>query len=580
VDTPTNISSAFITGTAPAGATVTISGSATASTVADTQGNFSITVTLTTQTGLETLNTLSIVYQTSTHESEPALVVILHDPVAPAAPVLQPITSPTSQDSVTIAGTTEPHALIEATGGLLPVSVRADGLGDFSMPMLLLPNQACTLVVTATDLAQNVSGAASAAVTHDDIAPATPDTSRIRAYFDGTDIHVSGGFAAVEGGVTVTLLNLDTLATATFTAQPNGTFSTILTGGGTGQTVEISTIDGALNQDPAPHPTVTESLDWSLVNETSTPTARYAGTMTLDILNNRVILFGGRDATGAMADRTWALDLTAGAETWYPIAAAGGPSARWGHSAVFDFMNQRVAIFGGEDGTTFYNDVWVLDISKVGSEVWTQLAPTGVPPGIRSFHSAVINQWNGEMLVFGGTDGVQTFAGVWGCQLFDILTTYWTSYSTSGSPPTGLSGHSAVVDLTAKHMLVFGGINQGGGYSQTLYQLKLFAPHAWSSVSTTGPTPTARAFHAVAMDHVENRMILFGGDTGTQRVNDLSFFYLGSNVWLSPEAQGAPPSAREHAMPLFDMASLKAFFFGGTSDGATGAVHDDLWQLK
>ena len=57
------------------------------------------------------------------------------------------------------------------------------------------------------------------------------------------------------------------------------------------------------------------------------------------------------------------------------------PSARDGHTAIYDPVRDRMVVFGGDDGA-LRNDVWALTLS--GSPAWSALAPVGTPPSARS----------------------------------------------------------------------------------------------------------------------------------------------------------------------------------------------------
>lgn len=78
-------------------------------------------------------------------------------------------------------------------------------------------------------------------------------------------------------------------------------------------------------------------------------------------------------------------------------------SARSGHSAAAKLkdgggLGCEVVIFGGEDGTMFFNDVHVLDCPAsavedppTGSMQWLMLTVHGERPEPRAYHSAVMD---------------------------------------------------------------------------------------------------------------------------------------------------------------------------------------------
>jgi hypothetical protein len=59
-------------------------------------------------------------------------------------------------------------------------------------------------------------------------------------------------------------------------------------------------------------------------------------------------------------------------------------------------------VFRGYNGTSLLSDYWVLSQANALSGVWTQVAPTGVTPVPRFYHTAVYNSSNHRMIVFGG----------------------------------------------------------------------------------------------------------------------------------------------------------------------------------
>jgi hypothetical protein len=99
--------------------------------------------------------------------------------------------------------------------------------------------------------------------------------------------------------------------------------------------------------------------------------------------------------------------------------AAGSPGKRAGHSAIYDAANNRMTIFGGGSfhPSEFpeFSDVWVLANANGlgGTPAWTQLHPTGTLPSRREDHSAVYDAVNNRMVVYGGDSAEALFYGVW-----------------------------------------------------------------------------------------------------------------------------------------------------------------------
>ena len=61
-------------------------------------------------------------------------------------------------------------------------------------------------------------------------------------------------------------------------------------------------------------------------------------------------------------------------------------------------------VFGGFDGFTYLGDTWALALT--GAPTWTHLSPTGLSPTARYGHTAIYDSQRKSMLVYGGLDGV------------------------------------------------------------------------------------------------------------------------------------------------------------------------------
>src|SRR5438270_11714668 len=78
--------------------------------------------------------------------------------------------------------------------------------------------------------------------------------------------------------------------------------------------------------------------------------------------------------------------------TWILLTPTGAtPASRASHSAVIDEANDRMVVFGGSFSNCpggCLNDVWVLTNTDGlgGTPAWTQLVPTGPLPSARTGH--------------------------------------------------------------------------------------------------------------------------------------------------------------------------------------------------
>lgn len=192
------------------------------------------------------------------------------------------------------------------------------------------------------------------------------------------------------------------------------------------------------------------------------PFARHGHDAVYDPNSNRMIIFGGNDCFSDFFNDVWVLSNAnglGGAPGWTQLAPTGTPpSPRDGASAVYDPTNNIMIVFGGA-GTA---EVWTLSNANGlgGTPAWAQLAPSGGPAG-RSGQSAVYDVVNNRMTIFGGETSSGSFLNdVWVLTGANGLsgTPTWTQLNPAGSiPPAPRSAHTAVYDPAANVMTIFGG---------------------------------------------------------------------------------------------------------------------------
>ena len=173
------------------------------------------------------------------------------------------------------------------------------------------------------------------------------------------------------------------------------------------------------------------------------------------------------------------------------LHTGSAPTTRAFHSAVYDNINNRMTIFGGYhydtvNGSTYLNDVWVLSNANGlgGTPAWTQLLPTGGPPDGRDEHTAIYDITNNRMTIFGGSVGDE----------YIYLNDIWVL-----STANGLGGTPA-----------------------------------WTHLTWSGNTPAERYSQVAVYDNTNNQMTIFGGAN----------YYSGplNDVWVlsHPNGLGAP----------------------------------------
>ena len=288
--------------------------------------------------------------------------------------------------------------------------------------------------------------------------------------------------------------------------------------------------------------------------------------MVTDTDDGRIIMYGGDDMnnSGMYYCDVWAfhpLDCR-----WFPLQVAGQPpSDRTWCASVYDAAEDRAIIFGGYYIGYFYNDVWALDLTE-GSETWQMLSTSGTAPAPREAATAIIDPVNNRMIVFGGYD--QTTSACNDVWELDLTTLTWTQLFPSGTSPGARYAHSAVYDEVEHRMVVFGGAAPYMLAFNDVWELDLTdGAEAWQQLSPTSPFPTGRSRHFCAHNTSTNDMIIgFGYDSDGAAIwiyNDVWVLNLSSLQWKDVSNGGFAITARRGASASFFPVDQFTYIFGG-----------------
>ena len=149
---------------------------------------------------------------------------------------------------------------------------------------------------------------------------------------------------------------------------------------------------------------------WSELNPSGTPPpARCCHTAIYDPVRDRMVVFGGADGNN-YSNGLWALSL-AESPAWSALAPSGSPpSGRNEHTAIYDPVRDRMVVFGGEDATIYRNDVWALSLA--GSPAWSELTPSGSPPSVGGATS-IYDSVRDRLVMFGTSGGSSLRMEAW-----------------------------------------------------------------------------------------------------------------------------------------------------------------------
>jgi hypothetical protein len=202
--------------------------------------------------------------------------------------------------------------------------------------------------------------------------------------------------------------------------------------------------------------------DWvSLTPSGTAPAARTWQASAYAAASDSAIIFGGFNCKSTYFNDVWVANNASDAATlpsWTELSPSGtGPSVRESASAVYDPTTNALILYGGDAGGNPFGDIWVLSNANGsgGTPAWTELQPSNTGPSARSGHTAIYDSVNNIMTIYGGYDGTNVLSDVW------ILsnangqggTPAWTQ-SAEGQPRRWASSD---YDSATDEMITFGG---------------------------------------------------------------------------------------------------------------------------
>ncbi len=289
------------------------------------------------------------------------------------------------------------------------------------------------------------------------------------------------------------------------------------------------------------------------------PSKRKSFGMVYDYIDDRMVVFGGMNGRQVFDETYIGVPGYRGKMTWLRVHPQVSPPARWGHSMVYDDVNNRVLVFGGFDANNQpLNDLWAYtpfgggdgdgstgddddDVDEdvimtniaVGAGTWTQItsfqdtqrpSPRGgammVFYGGDFYHRGAtdykIKGKRLKVVLFGGTDGKDYFNDLW---YYDESESNYDIDTTNGN----------------RWVLADPGGQQSPGPTPRAFGQIVFAQNAIDTYAKEPPSPTRSAKATV---------FLFGGRKGTlptSKDTDHDFVDDGTEYELGGPAAGRDP---------------------------------------
>ncbi|KAI0312266.1 hypothetical protein OF83DRAFT_675176 [Amylostereum chailletii] len=219
------------------------------------------------------------------------------------------------------------------------------------------------------------------------------------------------------------------------------------------------------------------------------------------------------------------------------------------HTATL--VDRKLVIFGGGEGPTYYNGIYILDLPF---RRWSQPTVTGDVPPPRRAHTSVL--YKNKIWIFGGGNGVQALNDVWTLDVSGSCEKLkWEQVNVSRKRPTPRGYHTA--NLIGNVMIIMGG-SDGRDCFSDIWALDLDTCN-WTQIR---PDATHRRL-SHASTQVGSYLFITGGHDGTEYLSDLLMFNLVSLQFETRATAGKPPPPRGYHVSL--LADSRLFIFGGFS---------------
>jgi hypothetical protein len=294
------------------------------------------------------------------------------------------------------------------------------------------------------------------------------------------------------------------------------------------------------------------------------PAPRSNAAAIYDSLNHRMVIFGGKSASGNLND-VWAFDLQNNGWTELTPASGSSPAPRFTANGVYNPAAQQMIIWSGQ-GSSFFNDVWAFDLI---ARTWTQFNPPDPKPNTRYGVASIFDPKAKELIAFAGFTDAGRFDDTW---RFNIASATWQEISLVTHPERRCL-HSASYDARKHRMIIYGG--QTSGPRGDIWAFDL-AQNSWTDL-TPPNSPAGRWFSTNIYDAVNDRAIIFGGGFGGGSVtNEVWAFDLAQNSWQQLSPSGTPPAAREGAVAIYIRSEARMVIFGGLGN----VYFNDVWSLN
>jgi hypothetical protein len=230
-----------------------------------------------------------------------------------------------------------------------------------------------------------------------------------------------------------------------------------------------------------------DGTDWHEIKTEVAPPARYNHSMAYDEARGTVILYGGQNKDGALAD-LWEWNGT----EWRQLCPVCNPAARYKHQMFYDTARGKIVAYGGVNKGTGFGEAWMWDGSA-----WSNFPFSTSAPGF--FNSPLVYDQKNQRVVGFVKDADWGGTWIWeGDQ--------WFRPALNLQPSLRMES-AMVYDPYSGDIILFGGGGEGNGNYLMGYWLNdtwIFDGKAWVQLQTP-LAPPSRYGSSAFYDEVRHR---------------------------------------------------------------------------
>jgi hypothetical protein len=316
---------------------------------------------------------------------------------------------------------------------------------------------------------------------------------------------------------------------------------------------------------------------WHRIETGEAPAARLDHAMAVDPSGRQIYLWGGRGGDRFFND-LWAFSPDQPA--WKEIKNDTAPSARSGHSLVFDPASKRLIVFGGfsfdsSGEVKFHSDLWLYSADDGWSREFFSAGPAG-----RAWHAALATQ--DAMVIFGGFGGPPHYyrQDIWSLDFRELS---FRRAATDGGPLMAgspvlldMGGPTSLLAFGPSALHVFGRVGMPDPTRTGLWSLQIELD-VWSPVESRNSPD--HDFTLAARDPTGKMLLVGRGPDEEDEDREWSFWTItaGDEEWRDFEVAGGPATAHRLACAAEPGRPGSWICFGGAHRRQLSA---ETWSLS